>query len=229
MIKKFSASFSIVAAMAVVSGCVPGNEAVASNSDSDSGETTVQTVAASGEKPKYVTEGRHEGTAYIETEVDLEPVYDGSSPSGDRDPMPEGQELPYFEMTLTDGSKVSSESLKDHVVLIDFWATWCGPCWEASPVMQAFSEEFKDEKFVVIGASVLENEAGPQPAVDYANEKGYTYPMAYGADEVHEGLGFIGVPTFILIDKDGKARRVYPGWGGPVEEFMREDIQQLLG
>ncbi|MFW5697841.1 MAG: TlpA family protein disulfide reductase [Fimbriimonadaceae bacterium] len=242
MMKNLSVSFAIAAAMAVMSGCVPGEEVSATNPET-AGSTSegnpvevsantnepVSNAVPDAERPEYATDGRYEESTHIAEKVDLSAIIDESTPDGDRDPMPDGRDLPYFELTLTDGSKVSSESLKGHVVLIDFWATWCGPCWEASPVMQEFSEEFKDEKFVVIGASVLENEPGPDPAVEYATERDHTYPMSYESDAVHKGFGFVGVPTFVLIDKEGKARRVYPGWAAPVEEFMREDIKQLLG
>ena len=97
-----------------------------------------------------------------------------------------------------------SHSLSDYrgkVVLIDFWGTWCVPCWKTMPVIQSLHEKFKDRGVVVFGISVADKEGNP---VEFMKRKGYTYNLLLSGDEAAELFKAVQLPTLYVIGFDGK-------------------------
>lgn len=124
----------------------------------------------------------------------------------------EGKTIPAFELKDTKGAKYSDKSLKGKVVLLDFWATWCGPCKEASPTMQKFHTNYAKSGLAVIGVNAAEYEDPKGAAAKYAKQHKYTYPMTPESDAFAEKLGVRGFPTFILLDRKGKIRKIWIGY-----------------
>ena len=100
------------------------------------------------------------------------------------------------------GSRISVADLKGHPVLLDFWASWCGPCAVEAPVIDRVARRYEKRGLVVVGVNV---DDGPEIIKAYAAQKGLSYPMvmdvgkqgsrAYGVDKL---------PSLIVIDKQGK-------------------------
>ena len=125
----------------------------------------------------------------------------------------EGKPLPKFEMKSVDGKTVNNATIKGKPVVIDFWATWCGPCKKASPVMQELSKQFGSKGLIVIGADGLEDNPGPEAAKAYAKEHGYTYLFTHTNDKLMDSWGINGVPTIIFVNKRGTVSKVQVGYG----------------
>lgn len=138
-----------------------------------------------------------------------------------------GQKVPPFSLTKVDGEKVESTSLGGKAILVDFWATWCPPCHEASKVMQKFHDEFSSAGLVVVGANVDENSA--EATRSYVEKNKYTYLMAVDNTRLMEEWGVIGIPFFVLIDEEGVVRAVHDGWSEESERELREAIRSVLG
>jgi thiol-disulfide isomerase/thioredoxin len=110
---------------------------------------------------------------------------------------------PLFNVITVDGQHVSLEDLKGKVVLIDFWATWCGPCREALPHMQQIAKKFQGQPLVIVSVSLDQNE---KKWKDFISKNGMTWlnyrdgsfngPMAK-LFAVHE------IPHTFTIDADG--------------------------
>lgn len=130
---------------------------------------------------------------------------------------------------LLSGGKVDWESYRGKVVLVDFWATWCGPCRAEVPNILAMYEAYHDKGFDVLGVSLDET---PEAAKKYKaemklpwdslfptseDERGWSNPLAR-----HYGIG--GIPTAILVDKDGKV--VHMNARG---ENLPAELKRLLG
>lgn len=112
-----------------------------------------------------------------------------------------GKTLPKFAMKGTDGKAITSASLRGKVVLIDLWATWCGPCKLASPTIQKIHDKYAKRGVVVIGANT---DASAPEVKAYMKEHGYTYKFATGAQGFLDSTGAPGIPFFVVLDKKGK-------------------------
>lgn len=107
--------------------------------------------------------------------------------------------------TATDGSAVDLAKMKGKVVLVDFWATWCGPCVAEMPNVIAAYSKFKDKGFEVVGISLDQDRA----ALDgFTKQNGMTWPQHFDGmgwqSELVKKFGIRGIPATFLIGKDGK-------------------------
>jgi cytochrome c biogenesis protein CcmG/thiol:disulfide interchange protein DsbE len=112
---------------------------------------------------------------------------------------------PSFKTTTLDGSSVTDSTLRGHVVLVNFWATWCLPCRVEMPLLQAMAQRHKGAGFVVLGLSV--DRSGPQTVTDFLAKHGISYPVAIVGRDVETAFGGVqGYPTSILLDRAGHMR-----------------------
>ena len=126
----------------------------------------------------------------------------------------QGKKMPAFSMTSFEGKKLSNASLKGKPYILDFWATWCGPCKAASPSMQAMHKKFAGKGLVVIGANMGESPASMAQAKKYPKEHSYSYTFTSNNDKLAEKLQISGIPCFIFVDKTGKIKAVRTGFDG---------------
>lgn len=145
-----------------------------------------------------------------------------------------GKKAPAFSMKSTAGKTLTNASVKGKVVLLDFWATWCGPCKAASPAMQSLHNKYNAKGLLVVGANGWENANNkpvtndPSFAKKYAAEHKYTYTFTYGNDGLMKTLGMTGIPTFILIDRQGIVREVWTGYGPNSQKMFDTAISKYL-
>ncbi len=137
-----------------------------------------------------------------------------------------GDKAPAFKLTSLAGPEVTLDSLKGKVVLLDFWATWCGPCKQIMPVIQKLSEEFKDKGVAVFGVNTWEKKDGA--AKKYMESKKYTYGCLLAGEDLAKTYGITGIPTLIIINKDGTISKAEVGAGGNVEADLRAAITAAL-
>lgn len=139
-----------------------------------------------------------------------------------------------WKMTTTEGKTLTGKSLRGKVVLVDFWATWCGPCKKASPVMESLHKKYAKKGLVVIGANTSERDSDGRPvkwanaAKTYKKEHGYTYTFTWGNDDLKEKWGVQGIPTMFVIDKKGVVRKVFVGYDTKLETNLEQAIKPLL-
>lgn len=112
---------------------------------------------------------------------------------------------------------VDFENLKGKVVLLDFWATWCGPCVEKLPKAQELADKYADQGLLVIG---IHSENGSEKCADFVKENGILFPIAIDVGATSEDYAVSGIPSYFLIDKAG---RVVDGYSGriPGEDVIR--------
>jgi cytochrome c biogenesis protein CcmG/thiol:disulfide interchange protein DsbE len=141
-----------------------------------------------------------------------------------------GKPAPAFKMTDLAGKSWTNKSLLGKVVILDFWATWCGPCKQASPFMDKLYKKYKSKGLVVIGAETLD--AGdPAQAKSYANEHGYSYVFTTKNESLGKALDLPGLPSFVVIGKDGKIARTQTGLPAKIADLypsFEKTVRSLL-
>ena len=112
---------------------------------------------------------------------------------------------PRYDVTTLDGARLTTESLRGKVVLVNVWATWCGPCRAEMPLLEQMYERHRDAGLVILGLSV---DRGPVEAVRrFVRARGVGYPIAVvGPDGDRPFGGVRGYPTSLLIDRGGVVR-----------------------
>ena len=117
---------------------------------------------------------------------------------------------PDFTLKLFDASEIRLSDYRGRVVLINFWASWCPPCRDEAPDLQALYEEYRAAGVTVIGINMLESSR--QKALDFINEFGITYPNGEDIGEKLTNLYRVEAPPeSFLIDQRGNVRRFYIG------------------
>jgi cytochrome c biogenesis protein CcmG/thiol:disulfide interchange protein DsbE len=112
---------------------------------------------------------------------------------------------PSFNATKLDGTAITDSTLRGHVVLVNFWATWCLPCRAEMPLLQAMAQRHKEAGFVVLGLSA--DRSGPQTVTEFLVKRGITYPVAIVGRDVETAFGGVqGYPTSVLLDRTGQVR-----------------------
>ena len=126
-----------------------------------------------------------------------------------------------------DGNKVPPDELKGSIVLLDFWATWCGPCIAEVPMLNRLQEKYADRGVKVVGVTMASgNSKEIKPVVGRANMK---YRVLIGDDDQAYDFNIIGFPTTYLITKDMKVFRKYIGSSSKKAAMIEADIEKLLG
>ena len=111
-----------------------------------------------------------------------------------------GEAAPQFTQADLDGVTHDLNAYRGQVVVLDFWATWCGPCVKSGPIIQSLHDRFKDRGVVVLSLQVGDPNGD---AVGYVSEHGYTYPVLPHADEASMLYNVQALPTLIIIDSEG--------------------------
>jgi thiol-disulfide isomerase/thioredoxin len=134
---------------------------------------------------------------------------------------------PAFNLESVDGTRFSSKALDGRVVLVDFWATWCGPCIAEIPQWSDLYRRYQGKGFVVLGMTVRSGWASDIKR-DVQKLK-IAYPVLVGNDDVESGFGGIwGFPTTFLVNRKGQIYKKYTGTYPKKEEQIEADIQKLL-
>jgi peroxiredoxin len=113
------------------------------------------------------------------------------------------EKAPNFRLEGLSGRKIELKEFKGKIVFLNFWATWCVPCKEEMPSMEALYQQFKEKDFLFLGISV--DYGGLKPVKEYIEKHRYTFPVLI--DSKCEVLGLYdvkGIPTTFIIDKKGR-------------------------
>jgi thiol-disulfide isomerase/thioredoxin len=140
----------------------------------------------------------------------------GSSQTEDQLETPK----PPIDLSLKDvsGQNVQLSDLRGQIVLVNYWASWCSPCRDEMPVLDAFYQAHKTEGFILISINVSES---AEDAAAYVEEKGYQFPVwSDPPGNTMIELGINGLPASILLDQEGRILKV---WFGPLTEAMLEE------
>jgi peroxiredoxin len=140
-----------------------------------------------------------------------------------------GSPAPVYAAATLAGDTISLAALRGQPVMLNIWATWCIPCRDEMPALEALHRQYGDAGLRVVGVSI--DAAGLTRDIEaFLGEVGVTFTILHDpADRVSRVFRVIGVPETFLIDADGVVVRRWIGKFDPLAEDVVEDVRRTLG
>ena len=133
---------------------------------------------------------------------------------------------PDFTLQSSTGENVRLAEQRGQVVMLNFWASWCGPCRKEMPLLDEISQRYSAAGFVLYGVNVEEDNTDAKKLI---KELGVTFPILYDTESKASSLYNVdAMPTTVLIDKQGVIRYVNRGYKAGDEEKYRAQVRELI-
>jgi peroxiredoxin len=137
-----------------------------------------------------------------------------------------GKPAPDFTLRSSAGKNIRLQELRGEVVMVNFWATWCGPCREEMPVLDRLHEKYRAAGFRILGVNVDDKS---DKGLQMAQRLKVGYPQLFDTDKRASRLYDVdAMPMTFLIDRDGKLRFAHKGYAPGYEARYEAQIRQLL-
>ena len=137
-----------------------------------------------------------------------------------------GEVAPDFSLPDQSGRSVSLKDLSGQVVLINFWASWCGPCREEMPLLNELQERYAPLGFTLLGINVEEDASA---AKGFLTETPVGFPILFDADnEVSKSYDVIAMPSTVIVGRDGTIRYIHHGYEAGDENVYQDQIRQAI-
>jgi thiol-disulfide isomerase/thioredoxin len=133
---------------------------------------------------------------------------------------------PNFTLKTIEGQEITLSGLRGKVVLLDFWATWCGPCKESIPHLIQLYKSYQDKGFELIGMST-DKPGDVEMVRRFINSMDIPYPIIMTPEEVARNYKITGLPTTVLIDKEGKVREKIVGFNSTIAQQIAAKALEL--
>jgi peroxiredoxin len=138
----------------------------------------------------------------------------------------QGQPAPAFKVVTTSGQPVSMDNYQGHVLVVDFFATWCQPCRNSISHLVRMNQKYGKQGLQILGMSA--DEDGERVVTPFAAEHHINYPVALAGETVIDAFGVGSIPVMIVIDKKGKVAEVFRGYSDEIANSMEVLVKKLL-
>ena len=133
---------------------------------------------------------------------------------------------PDFTLRTMNGPNLRLQEQRGQVVLVNFWATWCGPCRQEIPHLNKLYDKYRASGFVLLGVNIDED---AKVAADLAAKLGVKFPVLLDTDKkVSRLYDMSAMPATVVIDRDGRVRYIHRGYRDGYEETYDQQIRGLL-
>ena len=137
-----------------------------------------------------------------------------------------GQTAPDFALKSSNGENLRLSEYRGDVVMVNFWATWCGPCRQEMPLLDELYSRYQRVGFSLLGVNIDDNSS---KAMDMVSELGVSFPVLFDSrKEVSKLYEVEAMPVTVLIDREGTVRYVHHGYKPGYEDKYLDQIRSLL-
>ena len=138
----------------------------------------------------------------------------------------EGQPAPDFALKSSTGENLRLSEYRGDVVMINFWATWCGPCRQEMPLLDALYARYQRVGFNLLGVNIDDDS---RRAMQMIEELGVSFPVLFDArKEVSELYEVNAMPVTVIVDREGNVRYVHHGYKPGYEDKYLDQVRSLL-
>jgi peroxiredoxin len=133
---------------------------------------------------------------------------------------------PDFTLKSNSGKNIKLSELRGQVVMINFWASWCGPCRQEMPLLDQLYQRYQPMGFTLLGVNVEEDSTAADKIL---KEIPVSFPVLYdNKSKVSESYQVQAMPSTFLIDRDGKLRYLHKGYKPGTEQDYQQQIRELI-
>ena len=138
----------------------------------------------------------------------------------------EGQQAPDFALKSSTGENLRLSEFRGDVVMINFWATWCGPCRQEMPLLDELYSRYQRVGFNLLGVNIDDDS---NRAMNMIEELGVNFPVLFDArKEVSKLYEVEAMPVTVIVDREGTVRYVHHGYKPGYEDMYLDQIRSLL-
>ena len=137
-----------------------------------------------------------------------------------------GQKAPDFALKSSSGDNLRLSEYRGEVVMINFWATWCGPCRQEMPLLDELFSRYERVGFTLLGVNIDDD---PKRAMAMIDELGVTFPVLFDSTkDVSKLFEVNAMPVTVILDREGNVRHVHHGYKPGYEEKYLTEVRALL-
>lgn len=137
-----------------------------------------------------------------------------------------GEPAPDFALKSASGENLRLSEYRGDVVMINFWATWCGPCRQEMPLLDALYDRYQRVGFRLLGVNIDDDR---QQAMQMVEELDVSFPVLFDAEKaVSKRYEVEAMPVTVLVDRSGTVRYVHHGYQPGYEQHYLDEIRELL-
>jgi peroxiredoxin len=142
------------------------------------------------------------------------------------DTLANGAAAPGFQLESAAGKTVNLSDYRGQVVLLNFWASWCGPCRKEMPILEQLHKQYKSKGFTMVGVNV---EPSSADAVNWLKSTPVSFPILFDTDSSVSKLYRVeGMPNTVIVDRNGKVRYIHRGYKPGEENEYLDQIRTLI-
>jgi peroxiredoxin len=137
-----------------------------------------------------------------------------------------GAPAPTFQLNSNGGKPVALADLKGQIVLLNFWASWCGPCRQEMPILEQLNRQYHAKGVTLLGVNV---EPDSNAAVNWLKATPVTFPILFDTDSKVSKLYEVeGMPNTVIVDRKGVVRYIHRGYNPGAENDYLNQIRSLI-
>ena len=137
-----------------------------------------------------------------------------------------GTPAPQFQLSSSSGKPLSLTDLKGRIVLVNFWASWCGPCRKEMPLLEQLNRQYRSKGVTLVGVDV---EPDSTAAIDWLKATPVSFPILFDVDSKVSKLYQVeGMPNTVILDRQGNVRYIHRGYNTGAENEYLDQIRALI-